>query len=84
MYGMEYILGVWIDGIMLNMGIGFVVNGYEVIVGQINVEFYKLEEGECFYFNLFVNVMQCFEGNFSLCYLLSKNVYIGLFFYGKY
>lgn len=84
MHGMEYTPGAWIDGIMLNMGTGSVVNGYEAIAGQINVELHKPEEGERLYLNLFANAMQRFEGNLSLRHSLSKNAHTGLLLHGKH
>jgi hypothetical protein len=84
MHGMEYTPGAWIDGIMLNMGTGSVVNGYEAIAGQINVELHKPEEGERLYLNLFANAMQRFEGNLSLRHSLSENVHTGLLLHGKH
>lgn len=84
MHGMEYTPGAWIDGIMLNMGTGSVVNGYEAIAGQINVELHKPEEGERLYLNLFANAMQRFEGNLSLRHSLSENAHTGLLLHGKH
>jgi outer membrane receptor for ferrienterochelin and colicin len=84
MHGMEYTPGAWIDGIMLNMGTGSVVNGYEAIAGQINIELHKPEEGERLYLNLFANAMQRFEGNLSLRHSLSENAHTGLLLHGKH
>ena len=84
MHGMEYTPGAWIDGIMLNMGTGSVVNGYEAIAGQINVELHKPEEGKRLYLNLFANAMQRFEGNLSLRHSLSENAHTGLLLHGKH
>ncbi len=40
-YGLTYTPGSWIQSIQVTKGIGSVVNGYESIVGQINVELKK-------------------------------------------
>ncbi|NBC08760.1 MAG: TonB-dependent receptor [Bacteroidetes bacterium] len=84
LHGMEYTPGAWIDGIMLNMGTGSVVNGYEAIAGQINVELHKPEEGERLYLNLFANAMQRFEGNLSLRHSLSEQFHTGLMLHAKH
>jgi outer membrane receptor for ferrienterochelin and colicins len=40
-YGLSYIPAAWVDGIQITKGAGSVVNGYESIAGQINVELKK-------------------------------------------
>ncbi|MEO6831318.1 MAG: cation transporter, partial [Chitinophagaceae bacterium] len=37
-FGLTFIPGTWIEGIQLTKGSGSVVNGYESIAGQINIE----------------------------------------------
>lgn len=54
-YGMEFVPGDWIEGIQLAKGVGSVMNGYESIAGQINVELKKPEESEKFNVNLYAN-----------------------------
>ncbi|MFN3839714.1 MAG: TonB-dependent receptor domain-containing protein [Cyclobacteriaceae bacterium] len=53
--GIQFIPGTWINSIQVTKGIGSVVNGYESIAGQINVELKKPEESEKFYLNGYVN-----------------------------
>lgn len=52
-YGLNYIPGTWIENIMVTKGTGSVVNGYESISGQINLEFLKPEEQKK---RLFINL----------------------------
>ncbi|MDF2437598.1 MAG: hypothetical protein K0Q95_1974 [Bacteroidota bacterium] len=52
-YGLNYIPGTWIENIMVTKGTGSVVNGYESISGQINLEFLKPQEQKK---RLFLNV----------------------------
>ncbi|MFY9308918.1 MAG: TonB-dependent receptor [Bacteroidia bacterium] len=52
-YGLNYIPGTWIENIMVTKGTGSVVNGYESISGQINLEFLKPKEQEA---PLFINL----------------------------
>ncbi len=40
-YGLSYIPSAWVDAIQITKGAGSVVNGYESIAGQINVELKK-------------------------------------------
>jgi outer membrane receptor for ferrienterochelin and colicins len=54
-YGMEFVPGDWIESIQLAKGVGSVMNGYESIAGQINVELKKPEESEKFNANLYAN-----------------------------
>tara|TARA_B100000700_G_C15009149_1_gene840041 strand:- start:505 stop:2211 length:1707 start_codon:yes stop_codon:yes gene_type:complete len=44
-YGLSYVPGSWIESIQLITGIGSVVNGFESLTGQINVEYYKPQSG---------------------------------------
>jgi outer membrane receptor for ferrienterochelin and colicin len=50
-YGMNFIPGTWAESIQIKKGAGSVVNGYESITGQINIEFLKPGEAE----RLFIN-----------------------------
>ncbi|MCE3279008.1 MAG: hypothetical protein K0S44_1199 [Bacteroidetes bacterium] len=55
-YGLNYIPGTWIENIMVTKGTGSVVNGYESISGQINLEFLKPEEQKKrFFLNIYGN-----------------------------
>jgi outer membrane receptor for ferrienterochelin and colicin len=53
--GLNSIAGPWIESIQLSKGTGSVVNGYESIAGQINVELKKPEKSEQLYANAYVN-----------------------------
>jgi outer membrane receptor for ferrienterochelin and colicins len=55
-YGLNYIPGTWIENIMVTKGTGSVVNGYESISGQINLEFLKpQEQKKRFFINVYGN-----------------------------
>ncbi len=55
-YGLNYIPGTWIEKIMVTKGTGSVVNGYESISGQINLEFLKPETiKNRFYVNVYAS-----------------------------
>ncbi|MBX2945642.1 MAG: TonB-dependent receptor [Cyclobacteriaceae bacterium] len=53
--GIQFIPGTWINSIQVTKGVGSVINGYESIAGQINVEMKKPEESERLYINGYVN-----------------------------
>lgn len=40
-FGLEYIPGPWMESIQVSKGTASVINGYEAITGQINVEYLK-------------------------------------------
>lgn len=63
LYGLIYVPGPWIESILLNKGTGSVVNGYEGIAGQINVELKKPEEADKIFLNAYVNREGHLEGN---------------------
>ncbi len=52
--GLSYTPGPWVEGIQLNMGAGSVVNGFEAITGQINVELRKPCHEDNTYLNAYV------------------------------
>ncbi|MBK7148385.1 MAG: TonB-dependent receptor [Bacteroidetes bacterium] len=54
-FGMNYIPGPWMSSIQVNKGCGSVVNGYESMMGQINVEFKKPQFADKLFVNFFLN-----------------------------
>lgn len=53
--GLTYIPGTWMNSIQVSKGAGSVINGYESIAGQINVEMKNPEDSEKLYANMYVN-----------------------------
>jgi len=53
-FGLSYIPGPWMESISISKGAASVINGYESITGQINVDLKKPEGPEQFYFNAFL------------------------------
>ncbi len=64
--GIQFIPGTWINSIEVTKGVGPVVNGYESIAGQINVEMKKPQESEKVYANAYVNQSGRTEANVNL------------------
>ena len=62
-YGLSYVPGTWVQSIDVGKGAGSVVNGYESMTGQINVELKKPENSEKLYLNGYVNSFGRFEVN---------------------
>lgn len=54
-YGFVMTPGPWVESIQLIKGAGSVVNGYESITGQINVEYKKPDAGEILHVNAYAN-----------------------------
>lgn len=54
-YGLEYTPGAWINSIQVSKGAGSVVNGYESLIGQINVDWKKPGNAEQLHVNLYGN-----------------------------
>jgi outer membrane receptor protein involved in Fe transport len=55
-HGMNSIPGTWIESIQITKGTGTVVNGYESMVGLINLEYRKPDELEKFFVNVYGNI----------------------------
>ncbi len=70
-YGLTFIPGPWIESIHLTKGTGSVVNGYESIAGQINVEEKKPDDSEQLYVNLYANNMGRLEANINTAHKLN-------------
>lgn len=77
-YGLNYIPGTWISSIDVGKGAGSVVNGYESITGQLNVELQKPENSERLFLNTYVNDMGRAEINLNLTQKIGKKWSIGL------
>lgn len=52
-FGLGYVPGPWLTSISVSKGAASVVNGYESVTGQINLEYKKPDDQERFYFNAF-------------------------------
>jgi outer membrane receptor for ferrienterochelin and colicin len=63
--GLTFTPGTWIEGMQLSKGTGSVVNGYESVAGQINIELKKPfeEADEKWLLNLYQNTQGRTEGN---------------------
>ena len=62
-YGLDQIPGAWINGIAVSKGAGSVLNGYESMVGQINLDLKQPGNAEKFHLNIYGNQAGRMEGN---------------------
>jgi outer membrane receptor for ferrienterochelin and colicin len=70
--GLNSIAGPWVESIQLNKGVGSVVNGFESIAGQINIELKKPEKAEKLYANGYINNMGKADLNLNLAKKFGK------------
>lgn len=84
-YGLQYIPGTWVEAIQITKGVGSVVNGFESMSGQINIEFIKPENDktERLFVNLYGNTMSRAEANIHFKQTLNKKVSTLLFIHGS-
>lgn len=71
-YGLNFIPGTWINSIDIAKGTGSVVNGYEAMAGQINVELLKPEMKENILLNAYLNHFGRIEGNWVSRHKISE------------
>lgn len=71
-FGLNYIPGTWVQSIDVGKGAGSVINGYESMTGQINVELQKPDISERIYLNTYVNSLGRGEVNLNLAKILSR------------
>lgn len=83
-YGLVYLPGPWVESIQLTKGPGSVINGYESMTGQINVELKKPEESERFYFNFYGSEGSRLEANANARFEVGKNWHTGFLVHGNW
>ncbi len=83
-YGLNYIPGPWMESIQISKGTASVVNGYESITGQINVEYQKPRKSDKFYVNLFANSNGRMEINLSGAHKLNDKWSTLMLVHGDY
>ena len=66
--GLNSIAGPWIESMQMIKGTGSVVNGFESIAGQINIELIKPREAERVFLNGYINSMGKTDVNLNLAH----------------
>lgn len=82
-YGLTFIPGTWVESIQLNKGTGSVVNGYESIAGQINVNIRNPASMDRAYLNVYANEEGRVEFNANLKADVGKKWGTALLLHGK-
>src|SRR5690606_12346476 len=82
--GLNSISGTWIESIQIGKGIGSVVNGFENIAGQINVELKKPETSERLFFNAYTNNAGRSDINLNLSHRFSERWTSGLLLHDNF
>ncbi len=73
-YGLNYVPGPWLKSISISKGTSSVVQGYESITGQINIDLKKPEGDQKLYLDLFVNEHQRIEFNANTSFRISEKL----------
>ncbi|WP_077921125.1 TonB-dependent receptor domain-containing protein [Spirosoma sp. 209] len=77
-FGLNYIPGTWITSIDVGKGAGSVVNGYESMSGQMNIELQKPDDPNRLFLNGYVNSFGRLEGNVNWSQPLSPKWSVGV------
>ena len=77
-YGLGYIPGTWMESISISKGAGSVVNGYESVTGQINVEYKKPPTSDKLFINLFVSEAARVEANLDAAFKIDSTLSTGI------
>jgi len=81
-FGLNYIPGSWMESIQISKGTSSVVNGYESITGQINVEYKKPATAEKLFVNIYANSNNRIEGNVNVAHKLNTKLSTMLMLHG--
>lgn len=71
-YGLTFIPGPWLESVQVTKGAGSVVNGYESIAGQINVEEKKPDQSEKVLVNAYANMLGRMEASANFSHKVNK------------
>ncbi len=82
-YGWSYSPGTWLESIQVSKGASSVVNGYESVTGQINLEFRKPETSEPLFINLYGDESLRFEANIAAAIPVTEHLWTGLMLHGS-
>ena len=77
-FGWSYTPGPWLESIQISKGASSVLNGYESVSGQINLEFKQPHNSEQLFVNLYGDESQRFEANLTAASKVAPQLYTGL------
>ncbi|MDD3685479.1 MAG: carboxypeptidase-like regulatory domain-containing protein, partial [Bacteroidales bacterium] len=78
-YALGYIPGPWMESIQVSKGTSAVINGYDAVTGQINVEYKKPKTADAFYFNQLFSSAGKTETNIDAAIKISPKLYTMIF-----
>ncbi|MDR1552176.1 MAG: TonB-dependent receptor [Prevotellaceae bacterium] len=81
-YGLSFTPGQWLESIQVSKGTSSVLNGYEAITGQINVEHRKPDNSEPLFVNLYGDDDVRFEANVTSALKLNDKLSTVIFAHG--
>ncbi len=73
-YGLNYIPGAWMQSIQISKGTSSVINGYESVTGQINIEYKKPANSEKLFVNIYGNDKTRLEGNLNWAHNITEKL----------
>ena len=82
-FGMEYIPGPWMEAIQVSKGTSSVLNGYEAIAGQINVEYLKPQAQDPVALNAMISTETHAEVNVTGGWDINDKVSTGVLFHAQ-
>jgi outer membrane receptor for ferrienterochelin and colicin len=82
-YGLGFTPGQWLESIQVSKGTASVLNGYEAITGQINVEHRKPDNSEPLFVNLYADDDVRFEANITSALKLNDKLSTIIFTHGS-
>ncbi|MDR3137303.1 MAG: TonB-dependent receptor [Tannerellaceae bacterium] len=83
-FGWSHVPSRWLESIHISKGASSVVNGYESVTGQINLEYVKPESTEPLNVNVYVDDDEHIEGNLTSAVQLNDRWWTALFLSGVY
>jgi len=73
-FGLNYIPGSWMESIQISKGTSSVINGFESITGQINVEYKKPSNSDKLFVNIYANNRARIETNVTSAFKLTDKL----------
>ncbi len=83
-YGLTYVPGTWMESIQISKGTSSVINGYESITGQINVEYKKPEKSDKLFINMYANDIGRVESSVTSAFKIKDDFYAMVMAHGEF
>ncbi len=83
-YALGYIPGPWMESIQVSKGTSEVINGYDAVTGQINVEYKKPKTADLLYFNQLVSSAGKVESNIDASFILTPKISTTIFAHSQF